>query len=272
MPSRNVSARPLPWAISNDPILARVKDPWGKLLFTWLYPSTDNLGCIEGDPAFIKAQVFPLDDISTDEVEKLLGELHKVGALIWYRVGGLKFIFMPKFFDWSRLVGNMQAKSDFPPPHEEELRSWCKRTGNRYISRRGRQGDPRISFIPRSNEVRTMYGLKVKSKSKKKEKFKEKVKSKGKGKSEGEGPNDDRPHYIYSEDDMTDLTHQLQEMGMDINDIDRCVQSWKKQHIPKAVLKEAVTKAIEAGLRTKRNPAGYLRKVVEEKWEAHQAK
>jgi hypothetical protein len=125
MASRNCHGRQLKWSICLSDQVADLEDPWLKLMFTWMIPTVDNLGRMEGEPYQVKGIIFPKEtSVTIDDVERMLAELHDAGLIIWYRHGRLRYVFLPKHHKHQRLAGNMRKESDFPAPHEADERLW----------------------------------------------------------------------------------------------------------------------------------------------------
>lgn len=132
MPSRNVKGRPIAWRISQDKRVNDLGDPWAMLAYTWMIPSADNLGRIEGDPDLLASMIFPRqrDEISAERMDGILRSLHEHGLAYWYEVDGELFVQFP-IGSWSKhqkLVGNMVAESDFPEPDAGLYESWLKQS------------------------------------------------------------------------------------------------------------------------------------------------
>lgn len=137
MPSRNCNARPVSWRISNDKRVNDLTDPWAMLAFTWMIPSADNVGRLEGDPDIVASMIFPRqrDVIPPERMEEILLQLHNSGLVFWYEISGEKFLQFPAS-SWKKhqkLVGNMKAESDFPEPPEDEFRTWYEVKRNKNI-------------------------------------------------------------------------------------------------------------------------------------------
>lgn len=128
MPSRNVKARPLSWRISQDRRVNELDDSWAMLAYTWMIPSADNMGRMEGDPDLLASMVFPRkrDIVTPERMTAILASLHKAGLVYWYEVQGERYVqFPPESWErHQRLIGNMVAESDFPEPNADEYRLW----------------------------------------------------------------------------------------------------------------------------------------------------
>ena len=108
------------WTISHSRRVASLKNVWAKLLYTWLIPSTDNLGRMEGDPAVIAGMIFPREPYATPaRIESWLSELHDAGLICWYEGRGDRFIYLKQHERHQTIKGNMSETSDFPAPPAE---------------------------------------------------------------------------------------------------------------------------------------------------------
>ena len=137
MPSRNCKGRPISWRISNDKRVNDLKDPWAMLAYTWLIPSADNVGRMEGDEDVVASMIFPRqrDVVPPERMAEILLQLHNAGLLYWYENNGEKFIQFPET-SWDKhqkMVGNMKAESDFPAPEKDAYCQWFEETRHGYI-------------------------------------------------------------------------------------------------------------------------------------------
>ena len=128
--SRNVQGRLLKWAISYDRRVARLKTWQAKLLYTWIIPSLDNLGRMEGEPRIVRSMTFPYEKITDAKVVHWLQDIHNNGLLFWYSVNGEKYLQCPTtsrniFF---REGEGRSRTSDYPIPPEKEYKEWLDRT------------------------------------------------------------------------------------------------------------------------------------------------
>lgn len=120
MPSRNVKGRLLHWTISHSRRVAEVKSVWAKLLYTWIIPSADNLGRMEGAPSVVAGMIFPREDYATPKrVKGWLEELHRAGLICWYEARGDRFIHVKQHDRHQTLRGNQAETSDFPVPPDD---------------------------------------------------------------------------------------------------------------------------------------------------------
>lgn len=87
-----------------------------RLLFTWLILHCDDEGRIEGSAQTIKARVFPMADCTFQEIDKWLGEMKKVGLILWYKIDGKKYIQVRKWLDFQTFHGIQVHQSRLPSP------------------------------------------------------------------------------------------------------------------------------------------------------------
>lgn len=130
MPSRNVKGRLLRWQISYDKRVARLLNWKAKLLYTWIIPSLDNLGRIEGEPRLIRSMILPLENLTDKQVAVLLEQIHKGGLLFWYNINGERYLQCPTiekniFF---RVGEGRNRVSDYPPPPKKDYEDWVVQT------------------------------------------------------------------------------------------------------------------------------------------------
>ena len=128
--SRNVKGRLLKWSISYDKRVARLKTWQAKLLYTWIIPSLDNLGRMEGEPRLVRTITFPYERITDKQVAQWLQDIHNNGLLFWYSINGERYIQCPTvdkniFF---KKRGDYERISDYPNPPEKEYKEWLVQT------------------------------------------------------------------------------------------------------------------------------------------------
>lgn len=95
-----------------DRKLARGASRDARLLYIGLWNYADEHGRLHGDPAVIKGQVFPYDDIA---VTPLIEELEALGRVQAYEFEGDPFLFLPMLAKHQRLEP-AKAKSRLPDP------------------------------------------------------------------------------------------------------------------------------------------------------------
>lgn len=109
------SVKPEFW---DDRKLARLTCRDARLLYIGLWNQSDEWQRVNGDPQWIKGQVFPYDDdIDAARVGELLAELENpaLGAVMAYEADGDPYLFLPKLDRHQRLEPE-KVKSRLPAP------------------------------------------------------------------------------------------------------------------------------------------------------------
>ena len=113
------SIKPEYW---DDRKLAKRASRDARLLYIALWNLADEWGRLNGDPQWIKGQVFSYDDdLNADAIGKLLEELENpaLGAVIAYEADGDPYLFLPKLAKHQRLepekVNNGRSRLPAPP-------------------------------------------------------------------------------------------------------------------------------------------------------------
>jgi len=148
MSSRNCKTRNLSWRICNSRRVNSLKDPWAILAYTWMIPSADNAGRLEGDATILAGMLFPRqrEEITTERMIEILQCLHDAGLLYWYVKGSDRFIQFPEtsWGKYQKMVGNMKNKSNFPSPDQDNYSEWYNMTRENSLERE-KEGKPQIS-------------------------------------------------------------------------------------------------------------------------------
>jgi hypothetical protein len=114
------SVKPEFW---DDRKLAKRVSRDGRLLYIALWNLADEHGRLNGDPQWIKGQVFSYDDdLDADGVAKLLEELQNpaLAAVQAYEVDGDPYLFLPKLAKHQRLEPEkVKSRLPEPPPGPE---------------------------------------------------------------------------------------------------------------------------------------------------------
>lgn len=109
------SVKPEYW---DDRKLAKRTSRDARLLYIALWNLADEHGRLNGDPQWIKGQVFSYDDdLDASAIAKMLEELEApaVGAVMAYEVDGDPYLFLPKLAKHQRLEPE-KVKSRLPDP------------------------------------------------------------------------------------------------------------------------------------------------------------
>lgn len=105
----------------DDRKLAKRTSRDARLLYIALWNLADEHGRVNGDPQWIKGQVFPYeDDLDAIAVEKLLAELEAedIGAVVAYEADGDPYLYLPKLAKHQRLEPEKVASRLPAPPAE----------------------------------------------------------------------------------------------------------------------------------------------------------
>lgn len=82
-------------------------------LYPLIVSHTDDFGRLQGDPFTVKHQCHPASPRSLDEFAAALRFLHEVELLIWYEVGGRKYVQISHFEDHQTGL-HKRTQSSFP--------------------------------------------------------------------------------------------------------------------------------------------------------------
>lgn len=92
-------------------------DDFAFRLFVSLICLADDCGRGRANPAIIRGQAFPLrDDVTKEQVEQALQELHDAGAVQIYRVNGTEYFWLPSWEKHQRVRYNPR----WPGPEEAD--------------------------------------------------------------------------------------------------------------------------------------------------------
>jgi hypothetical protein len=112
------STKPEFWS---DEDLATGASRDARLLYMGLWNLADEHARLRGDPRYIKGQLFAYDDdLTPAAVDLLLDELARLGKAQRYRVGGGRYIFLPKLGAHQRLEPD-KTPSRLPAPEDGDI-------------------------------------------------------------------------------------------------------------------------------------------------------
>ena len=89
-----------------------------RLLFAGLMLMADREGRLQDRPRYIKAELFPYQDVDTDS---MLSDLARSGFVVRYEVEGSKYVWIPNFLKHQRPHPH-EPKSEIPPCPETAIR------------------------------------------------------------------------------------------------------------------------------------------------------
>lgn len=88
---------------------------FGRLLYTWMIPHTDDFGRMPGSPAKVRALVVPMGDETIRDVEEALTDMATRDLIQWYEVDGDRYIQIVNFDDHQQGL-HKRTKSKYPEP------------------------------------------------------------------------------------------------------------------------------------------------------------
>ena len=113
-----------------------------RLLFIGLWNIVDDAGRYERRPKQIKMEVFPYDDVSEDDMRKMLDELEKNGLIAFYEVAGAKYL---------RVIGWRSS--------ETPVSAWAQRIDKPQPPRYPSPPEPALKPGLPQNEIRDPYDI-----------------------------------------------------------------------------------------------------------------
>jgi hypothetical protein len=179
MPARNCKTRPVSWKTHRNKALADAVIKMGeyykdfkKGFIVWpvwigFLTHRDNVGYFDGAAGIMRDNFFPhftgdsgYPEVTPEEVKIIRDIFTDVGLIIKYQVNGIDYVLVPKVSNWSRIVGNISDKTDFPLPPKDVIMAWEQRFNEVYTP-----------LIRCSNDVytphkRRIYDVSTESKSK----------------------------------------------------------------------------------------------------------
>ena len=110
--------------ICRDKAVHQLSDDLSRLAFTWLITFSDCEGRVFGDPAIIRATLFPRrDDISIDKMSACITEWASAGLVVWYECDNEQWIYFPKFEkNQPGLRKDREPESDIPEYRSDTCR------------------------------------------------------------------------------------------------------------------------------------------------------
>jgi hypothetical protein len=105
-------------------------------IWTHLLVSPDDDGRLEGNPLTVKMTCLPGLPYSIDEVAESLQRLHDIGLIIWYEVGGKRYIQICQWEENQRFHGWTRYPSIYPSPNGDS------EAGSPEIPESGEAGSP----------------------------------------------------------------------------------------------------------------------------------
>ncbi len=86
-----------------------------RLLYIGLWNTSDDAGTTQGHPLWLKSQIFPYDEIPTEQIGRWLHDLVNLGRILPYTVKGEQYYFIPGFLKHQKIQHPSPAKNPAPP-------------------------------------------------------------------------------------------------------------------------------------------------------------
>lgn len=124
-----------------------------RLLWIGIITMADDTGKLKGEPAVIKACVFPFDSFGALLIEKDLAELQEEGLIEPYEVEGDRYIRIPKWAKHQKPSHPTPSKiPDLPPPKDSGASPEELASDSRNLQAQGRSGKERTEKVSLEKE------------------------------------------------------------------------------------------------------------------------
>lgn len=244
----------------------------GRLLLIGIITIADDQGRCKANPAYLRSQIFPYDDIATGDVDCWLEQMAANETVILYEVAGKAYLQMVNWWEYQPL--DWARPSDYPAPKgwQDRIRfnakgnvnltyNWRTKSGNCPPDNCDSKGNPLSTRVEAPTQVPTLVPTQASTQ------VNQSNLNQTKSSPVGDDPVDDST----AADDALGLVKFIQSHGfvyLDRNHLalatqlmeafgwDRCVAGVDK-------LKAAHSKQVQAGQRGILAPLAYLRSVLE---------
>lgn len=115
MPRRLVTSK----LFQNDKIATL--DFAGRYFFVGLITNADDDGRLKGSIKYLKANIFPYDDITEEQILNYRDTCHKLGIIYYYSVNGSEVIMLTGWVEHQNIRGDRYHPSTLPPPTDYPL-------------------------------------------------------------------------------------------------------------------------------------------------------
>lgn len=102
-----------------------------RLLFIGMISLSDDEGRIKANPKYLKASIFPADNIDPDEIRKDLITLQKRGNVLLYKSEGGEFACLPKWKKYQKPKYPQPSKLPTPPEVNSDLNNQDLKTSEK---------------------------------------------------------------------------------------------------------------------------------------------
>lgn len=91
-------------------------DHTGRLFFIGLITNADDDGRVKGSLKYLKANIFPYDDISLEQLKQYRQKCHEIGIAYLYSVNGTEIIALTGWFEHQSIRTDTYKESKLPAP------------------------------------------------------------------------------------------------------------------------------------------------------------
>lgn len=88
----------------------------GRLLLIGVITLADDQGRCKANPAYLRSQIFPYEDIATSDIDCWLDQMAHNGTVILYDVAGKAYLQLTNWWEYQPL--DWARPSDYPPPSD----------------------------------------------------------------------------------------------------------------------------------------------------------
>ncbi len=96
-------------------------DITGRLFFIGLITNADDDGRVRGSPKYLKASIFPYDDINIATITKYCTDCQDLGIIHCYKLNGADFIYLTGWQGHQTIRADRYKPSTLPPPDNQEV-------------------------------------------------------------------------------------------------------------------------------------------------------
>lgn len=91
----------------------------GRLFFIGLITNADDDGRVKGSLKYLKANIFPYDDIPLEDIKQYRQLCNDIGIATYYSINGAEFISLPGWSEHQSIRADRYKPSRLPPPDNQ---------------------------------------------------------------------------------------------------------------------------------------------------------